>query len=133
MDDPALARCQCGALTATCHGEPTRVSVCHCFGCKARTGSDFGVSATYPTDRVDLAGEAREWQRLSDDGNLGRQYFCPTCGTTVYWSADVRPGQLYVALGGVGTQDIPPPTFEVYRERMMKPLDLKISPEPTQQ
>ena len=30
-----------GQLTASCTGEPVRVSVCHCLDCQKRTGSAF--------------------------------------------------------------------------------------------
>jgi hypothetical protein len=36
------AECSCGQLSVTCVGEPFRVGVCHCFGCKQKTGSALG-------------------------------------------------------------------------------------------
>ena len=41
------AECSCGQLSATCSGEPVRVSVCHCLSCKRRTGSAFSFNARF--------------------------------------------------------------------------------------
>ena len=127
------AACQCGALTATCRGEPARMSVCHCFACKARTGSAFGMQATYFEDQVTLSGSPTMFERKGEEGHWGRHYFCGTCGTTLYWRIERRSGAVSIAAGCFGTRDLPPPGHEVYGECAMAGMTLKISPEPVQQ
>ena len=134
--DPAavrIARCQCGALEARCSGEPWRVSLCHCFACKARTGSDFSVNATYREAQVALSGAAREYERRSEEGERWvRQAFCLVCGTTVWYRIEARPGSSSIAAGWFRTRDFPPPTVEVYGECAMAGLNLHIEPEAEQ-
>ena len=48
------ATCGCGQLMIVCTGEPTRVSMCHCFACQHRTGSTFGGQAWFPRDAVSI-------------------------------------------------------------------------------
>ena len=130
----SIARCQCGAIEARCEGEPWRISLCHCFACKARTGSDFTLNATYREEQVALAGEPRMWERRGEDGgHWVRHYFCGTCGTTLYHRLEQRPGSISVAIGCFGTRDFPPPAYEVYSECAIAGLNLQIEPKPDQQ
>lgn len=128
-----IARCQCGALEARCSGAPWRVSLCHCFACKARTGSDFSLNATFAEEQVELSGTAREYERRSEEGERWvRQAFCPVCGTTVWYRIEARPGSISIAAGCFGTADFPPPAVEVYSECAMAGLILRIEPEAEQ-
>jgi hypothetical protein len=111
------ASCSCGALRVGCRGEPARISVCHCTECQKRTGSPFAAQATYAADQVTIEGQATAFTRGSDDGNWVRTWFCPTCGSTVYYEIQVRPEMVSVALGGFADSAFPEPTVEVYGER----------------
>src|SRR6516164_6558268 len=43
-------------------------------------------------------------------------HFCPTCGTTVFWDADVRPDGIGVAVDAFHDANFPPPTLSVWEE-----------------
>ena len=111
------AECTCGALSAAADGEPVRLSVCHCLNCKRRSGSAFAWTATYKADRVEVGGEYRTWQRHSDEGRWARFHFCPTCGTTVWYEIEVRPGMISIPTGTFADPDFPAPNVEVYENR----------------
>ncbi len=115
---PRLAKCSCGQLTATCTGEPTRVSVCHCHACQRRTGSAYGALARFPAGAVEVSGTATEFARVGESGNQALFYFCPVCGTTVYWKADGFD-QIAVSLGAFADDEVglPPPMISMYDER----------------
>ena len=133
-ENERTASCSCDQLRATCRGEPARISLCHCFACKKRTGSDFTLNATYADEQVTIVGEARVYERYGEDGgNWVRQSFCPHCGTTLFHRIELRPGMVSVAIGCFGTHEFPPPRFEVYRECAMQGLELHIEPAPEQQ
>jgi hypothetical protein len=55
------ATCQSGQLRATCHGEPVRVSVCHCLARQKRSGSAFAVQARWRDDDVEISGSSKIW------------------------------------------------------------------------
>jgi len=111
------AACSCGQLKAHCEGEPVRISMCHCLECQKRTGSVFSVQARWPADRVTLEGRASEYVRVGDSGGRGTLRFCPTCGTTVYWTADGLPGFVSVAVGAFADPSFSPPRVSVYNGR----------------
>jgi hypothetical protein len=111
-----VASCRCGQLTATCRGEPARVSVCHCRDCQARTGSAFGAQARFPIDDVTFAGEWRSWDRTTDEGNTGYDCWCPVCGTTIAYGSDGYPDSIALSLSAFA-DEMPAPTISVYEER----------------
>jgi hypothetical protein len=84
-----LAACVRGQLTASCSGDPAQVSLCHCLACQRRTGSTYGIAAFFPRDSVMVAGDTKAYTRSSDSGYAVTFYFCPHCGSTVYWSPEL--------------------------------------------
>jgi hypothetical protein len=85
------ATCSCGQLRVACDGEPVRVSMCHCLECQKRTGAPFGAQARFDRTQVTTEGAAREFERIGDEGNRITFRFCPTCGSTVYWTLSGLP------------------------------------------
>lgn len=112
-----VATCSCGQLTVTCTGEPVRISVCHCLDCQKRSGSSFAAQARWPNERVEIAGEFREWSRTGDSGEVATFRFCPTCGSKVAYSHEGMPGITAVAVGGFADPAFPPPIYSVYEGR----------------
>jgi hypothetical protein len=110
------ASCSCGQLRLVAHGDPIRVSMCHCLACQRRTGSTYGAQARFATADVDIAGESTEYVRIGDEGNAVHFHFCPQCGATVYWWLG-DPAFTAVAVGAFADPAFPPPTFSVYEER----------------
>ena len=94
-----FATCVCGQLTASCSGEPAEVSLCHCLACQRQSGSTYGIAAFFPRENVMVAGDTKTYTRASDSGYPSPFYFCPHCGSTVYWSPDRKPDMVAVAVG----------------------------------
>jgi hypothetical protein len=111
-----IASCSCGAFTATCTGEPLRISVCHCRNCQRRTGSVFSASACFPVEAVQLSGKSQTWVRVAENGNAATFHFCPTCGSTLCWLPYAYPDRIYIATGAFGDPTFPAPKVEVYTE-----------------
>ncbi len=112
-----VATCRCGQLRATCTGDPVRVSVCHCLACQKRSGSAFAVQARWPDERVELAGEFRQWSQAGDSGTIATFRFCPTCGATVAYTSAGVPGFTIVAVGAFADPAFPSPEISVYESR----------------
>lgn len=110
-----IASCSCGQLKLTMVGDPTEVTVCHCFECQKSTGSVFGVSTYWPKSACQsIEGEVKLWRRSSDSGRWLDNYFCPTCGSTVYWYAEFAPDEIGVSAGNFADPSFPPPTSAVW-------------------
>jgi hypothetical protein len=111
------AACTCGRLRLVAEGEPLRVSVCHCLACQRRTGSAFGVQARFPRDRVRIEGEARDYVRISDEGEPRTFSFCPQCGATVYYVLGAMPDVVAVPVGAFADPAFPEPGISVWESR----------------
>jgi hypothetical protein len=103
------AECACGALRITVEGEPMLVGVCNCTQCQKRTGSIFGVSAYFPKEAINVTGQPKLFIRSSDSGRRAYCYFCPDCGTTLFWDSDFWPDRRGVAVGCFADPAFPMP------------------------
>jgi hypothetical protein len=110
------AQCQCGALGADAEGDHEAVVICSCHACQRRSGSPFGAGAYYRREQVTLSGEAREYVRIADSGKLFHIFFCPTCGTSLYWFSARDPDRLGIALGAFADPSFPAPSRSVFDE-----------------
>jgi hypothetical protein len=108
------AQCACGQLTATCSGEPVRVSVCHCLDCKRRSGSAFSWTARWLRDDVVIEGRATAHLRIGDEGGRATMNFCPDCGTTLYYLYEAMPEVVAIPAGMFADPAFPAPQVSVY-------------------
>ena len=108
--------CSCGQLHLAIEGEPVRISMCHCLECPRRTGAVISNQARYWREQITFAGKATTWERTAESGNGLTFYFCPTCGSTVYWESKGFPGYVAVAIGNFADANFPAPTIAVWEE-----------------
>ena len=94
-----LAQCHCGSLRATTSGEPLYVGICHCKACQRRTGAFAASVAGFAKAQVTIEGQTKVFDRNGQSGRKVRFYFCPDCGTSLYWEADARPDVYILAVG----------------------------------
>lgn len=111
------ATCRCGQLTATCEGEPVRVSACHCLECQKRSGSAFATQARWKDADVTVSGKFKEWERLADSGHKVTYQFCPDCGSTLAYVIEGWPGVVAIPVGAFADLSFPTPRFSVYEHR----------------
>lgn len=110
------AQCQCGGLSVRCEGPAARISLCHCLACQRRTGSVFSANSRFDRARVTVSGPATAWVRTADSGHPVTAWFCPTCGSTVYWELGGFPDVIAVAQGMFADPAYPAPTVAVWED-----------------
>lgn len=115
---PHTAHCSCGSVELVTRVEPVSVVACHCQACQRRTGSVFGVGAYFAEADVIVTGEIREYIRIADSGNPFHTYFCPTCGTSMFWRSNRNPGLVGVAVGAFADPSFPAPVRSVWEQSM---------------
>ncbi len=93
------ASCQCGALRVTADADPDFVIACNCRACQRRTGSPFGATGYFRRESLAITGPDKAWARKADSGRGIENHFCPTCGTSLYWTLEMRPAHIGVAYG----------------------------------
>ena len=97
--------CLCSATRYRIHGDPEFAIVCHCRTCQLRTGSAFGFGAYFQDTNVEfLSGNRKTHEFRSNESNRWiRNEFCETCGTTLSWTLEMRPGIRAIAGGTFDT------------------------------
>ena len=127
--DPRLASCSCGQLEVTVHGEPVRISICHCRACQRRTGSPFGAQARFNAKDAEINGQSNSWIRTADSGHRIDFHFCPNCGSTVFYLPEAEPDLIAVAVGAFADPGFPSPGVSVYETRrhpwIAVPIDME--------
>jgi hypothetical protein len=93
------ASCQCGRLRLEAEADPDICIACNCTACQKRTGSAFATVAYVPKAAVKITGERKSWARTAESGREVENFFCPTCGTTLFWTLDFRPDHVGVLIG----------------------------------
>jgi hypothetical protein len=93
--------CVCGAVRYVAHGDPERVTVCHCTWCQRRTGSAFGVEVVFRMEEVTFVGDTlRTYRHVSDEsGRWLDQQFCSRCGTNIGFTLEAVPDIRTIAAG----------------------------------
>ncbi|HUC06326.1 MAG TPA: GFA family protein [Acidimicrobiales bacterium] len=126
------ATCACGRLEVRTRSEPAAVLTCHCAYCQRRTGSALQVSAVFSSDDdVTVTGASHVFNGLEQNGvatSAGDDvsyHFCPTCGSTVFWTFAGR-SIVVIAAGCFADPAFPAPTAELHvpqRHRWMRPVE----------
>ena len=91
----------------------------------------FQVSPVFPdTQSITITGDTIIYNGLeikgagTTNGDEISYHFCPTCGSTVFWTFTGRP-ILAVAVGNFADPDFPAPTAELYapyRHHWLQPV-----------
>ena len=111
------AKCQCGNFQVVVSGEPTAVNICHCQDCQRRSGVLWTSNAYFRKSCVRLAGPHKIYTRvILLEGRALRNHFCPECGATVCWTADVRPDLCGIAVGAFNDPTFPAPSVSIWEQ-----------------
>ena len=99
--------CQCGAIRFSTSTTPVRAMACHCTACKLRTGGPYGIGVYFNDAEVQLEqGDVLRYRFESDTtGRWIENEFCSSCGSTVFWTLEMRPGLRAVAGGSYDDPD----------------------------
>jgi hypothetical protein len=76
----------------------------------------FGVSAYFREAQITPGGTSKIFVRDGQDGRKLQIHFCPECGTSVYWTLDIRPGFVGVAAGAFADPDFPAPAHSLWEQ-----------------
>jgi hypothetical protein len=90
----------------------------------------FGTQARFPKGQIEkISGRASTFTRKADSGNIVKTYFCPECGSTVYWELSGFPDVMAIAVGAFADASFPSPKISVYEARKHPWVHLPDGPE----
>jgi len=93
-------QCLCGAVQFTIEAPTLFCAHCHCRYCRGAHGAAFVTWVGVADDRFAFtAGE----DKLSwfDSSEQSRRGFCSSCGTTLFYTSNLSPGEIHVVLAAI--------------------------------
>jgi len=66
---------------------------------------------------VRIEGRFKEYVRISDEGDERRSFFCPDCGSTVFYRIPGIPEMIVVPVGAFADPSFPAPIRSIYETR----------------
>jgi hypothetical protein len=137
LESKRIAHCACGALKAKTFGHPELVAACSCEQCQRRTGTFISVCGYWKRDKVKITGPAKPFLREGQSGGGVELFFCPSCGSTLYWLIrDLKPGWVAIAAGMFCEADFPQPSVSVWERSkpgwMSVSADVHLAEQPSQ-
>lgn len=118
------AKCCCGSCIVKVKTDPVIHGVCHCNNCKKRTGSAFGISAYFKASEVELLSGHYHQYLLENEQGKQQRYFCSSCGTTLYWKAEIFNDLIGIAGGCFVDNPLPAPAFSSMNDNQCHWLSL---------
>jgi len=82
--------CHCGAIRYRVEGDAKTHALCHCTDCRRHSGAPMVGWTMYPASACTVT---RGTPKLYASSEHGRRYFCPDCGTGLFYKNDhMLPG-----------------------------------------
>lgn len=93
------ARCACGRVEMSVHGQVVSMLMCSCLDCQRATGSGHASVALVPAEALSVSGASKTFDRPSDSGATFTRHFCPDCGTPLYGCSSRAPDIRMIPVG----------------------------------
>lgn len=108
--------CFCSDVRYRVTGDPLLAGICHCTFCKRGSGSAFRMYTYFDENAVEIMSDVpKTYEYRSDESNRWiKMEFCPTCGTTVTWTAEWSTGTRAIAAGTFDDPNWAKPTVHVW-------------------
>lgn len=108
------ARCACGSAKVVVAGDPYRVLGCYCNYCQRATGTSHRIAAWFKDDQVvSIEGKTNIFNDSERSKGIDF-HFCPTCGTTLFWTFNHVSGYHAIAVGCFNDPGFPKPVYEMH-------------------
>ncbi|WP_447728968.1 GFA family protein [Sphingomonas koreensis] len=103
--------CRCGAVRYRATGMPHATSLCHCTDCRKLCGGPSLAWVIFPEDQAAITKGELSLYESSPGVRWG---FCGTCGTTLTYSRESRPGLFDFTTGSLDDPEAFPPAKEIW-------------------
>ena len=106
--------CLCRAVRFSISAPPLVTRVCWCRVCQYLGAGSGTVNVCFPSDKVSVEGELRDFVSVADSGNTMHRRFCPRCGTQVFSAAEARPHLVFVRAGTLDDPELARPAMTIW-------------------
>lgn len=113
---PITGRCYCGKIRFIADSEPLAQANCHCGNCRRAIGAQ--AVAWITVRRSDFRFEQGEPKRYRTETGADR-LFCDSCGTSLTYENDDRPGEIDIITATLDRPEDFPPNKDVFPEEKL--------------
>jgi hypothetical protein len=113
---PITGGCYCGKVRFKATQEPIHQANCHCANCRRAAGAQTVAWITVQRTTFDF--EQGNPKRYRTDTGAVRT-FCDSCGTSLTYEIDSRPGEIDITTGSLDRPEDFPPTKDVFPEEKL--------------
>jgi hypothetical protein len=106
--------CLCGAVRFESTAPPLVTRVCWCRLCQYLGAGSGTVNACFKTEGFTVRGTTSDYSNIADSGNVMHRSFCPTCGTPLFSSAEIRPHLIFVRAGTLDDPELARPAMTIW-------------------
>ncbi len=108
--------CLCGAIRYRAVGTPMHQALCHCGNCRRAAGAQSVAWVTFKTDQVEFVQGERSQYKSETQATWS---FCGTCGTTLSYENDRRPGDIDLTVGSLDDPELFPPNRQTFEDEKL--------------
>lgn len=107
-------RCLCGAVKYKVNADPMVVANCHCTDCRRSTGAAYATLLFVKESDIEITGQTKSFEHLSDRGSKMTKHFCPECGSPMFTLNAAREGMVGFRVGSLEDASAIKPMRNVY-------------------
>jgi hypothetical protein len=114
--NPITGGCYCRQIRYRATHDPIYQANCHCGNCRRAVGAQAVAWITVPTSHFQF--EQGTPRRYRTDTGAWRT-FCESCGTSLTYEKDTRPGEIDITTGSLDRPEDFPPNRDVFPEEKL--------------
>lgn len=108
--------CLCGAVSYSGDADIKMTMNCHCSDCRKVTGSAYGTLLFVAEDSIEITGETKIYEHVSDRGSNMQKLFCPECGSQIFTRNTARQGIVGIRAGTADQTDLVKPGANLFKD-----------------
>ena len=106
--------CLCKQVRYRITAAPIVTRVCWCRLCQYLGSGSGTVNVCFPSNAITIEGEMKDYRSVADSGNVMHRRFCPSCGTSLFSEAEVRPHLIFVRAGTLDDPEVAKPSATIW-------------------
>lgn len=120
MTEPIKGGCQCGAVTFRAKPPSKFCLHCHCRFCRKAHGAPVVTWLGVYKEGFEVQGDSLSWYASSRQSRRG---YCRECGTMMFYTSALCPGEVHVALAVVDSGADREPAGHIFYDQRMKGVE----------
>ena len=106
--------CLCKQVRYRITAAPIVTRICWCRDCQYLAAGGGTVNVCFPTSAITIEGEMKDYRSVAESGNVMHRRFCPSCGTSLFSEAEVRPHLIFVRAGTLDDREVARPAATIW-------------------